>query len=48
MAHNGNLVNASEIRKELEDAGAVFQTTSDSEIIAYLIAREASDDIVRR
>jgi amidophosphoribosyltransferase len=47
VAHNGNLVNAMEIRKELEDGGAVFQTTVDSEIIAYLIAREASSDIIQ-
>lgn len=47
VAHNGNLVNATEIRKELENAGAVFQTTVDSEIISYLIAREASGDIVQ-
>jgi len=40
VAHNGNLVNASKIRSELERAGAIFQTTNDSEVIAYLIARE--------
>ena len=40
VAHNGNLVNASKIRSELEKAGAIFQTTNDSEVIAYLIARE--------
>lgn len=40
MAHNGNLVNAPELRKELEYDGAIFQTTIDSEVIAYHIARE--------
>ena len=40
IAHNGNLTNAYEIRKELERRGAIFQTTIDSEVIAYLIARE--------
>ncbi len=40
VAHNGNLVNAEEIRLELENNGAIFQTTIDSEVIAYLIARE--------
>lgn len=40
LAHNGNLVNAPELRKELEYTGAIFQTTIDSEVIAYLIARE--------
>ena len=40
IAHNGNLTNAFEIRRELEHRGAIFQTTIDSEAIAYLIARE--------
>ncbi|MGN0469279.1 MAG: amidophosphoribosyltransferase [Acutalibacteraceae bacterium] len=40
IAHNGNLTNAYEIRQELERRGAIFQTTIDSESIAYLIARE--------
>ena len=40
LAHNGNLVNALELRRELELSGAIFQTTIDSEVIAYLIARE--------
>ncbi len=40
IAHNGNLTNAYEVRKELERRGAIFQTTIDSEAIAYLVARE--------
>ena len=40
IAHNGNLVNAIELREELSQTGAIFQTTIDSEVIAYLIARE--------
>jgi amidophosphoribosyltransferase len=40
MAHNGNLINANELRSELEYTGAIFQTTIDSEVIAYHIARE--------
>lgn len=40
LAHNGNLINAPELRKELEYTGAIFQTTIDSEVIAYFIARE--------
>lgn len=39
IAHNGHLVNAVELRKELEYTGAIFQTTIDSEVIAYHIAR---------
>lgn len=40
ISHNGNVTNTAEIRKELEQNGAIFQTTADTEIIAYLIARE--------
>ena len=40
MAHNGNLLNAVELREELSYTGAIFQTTIDSEVIAYHIARE--------
>ena len=40
LAHNGNLVNANELRKELSQNGAIFQTTIDTETIAYYIARE--------
>lgn len=40
LAHNGNLINAGELRHDLEYTGAIFQTTIDSEVIAYHIARE--------
>lgn len=40
LAHNGNLINAPALRHDLEYTGAIFQTTIDSEVIAYHIARE--------
>lgn len=40
LAHNGNLVNTEELKNELARTGAIFQTTTDSELIAYFIARE--------
>ncbi len=40
LAHNGNLINANELRHDLEYTGAIFQTTIDTEVIAYHIARE--------
>lgn len=40
LVHNGNLINAEEIRHQQEMTGAIFQTTIDSEVIAYSIARE--------
>ncbi|HEX9062997.1 MAG TPA: amidophosphoribosyltransferase [Clostridia bacterium] len=39
LAHNGNLVNAAEIREKMEEAGTVFQTTSDTEVMVNLISR---------
>jgi amidophosphoribosyltransferase len=39
LAHNGNITNALEIRGQLEQAGSIFQTTSDTEVIVHLIAR---------
>ncbi len=40
VVHNGNLTNAVELRKELQQTGAIFASTSDTEVIAYIIARE--------
>jgi len=42
IAHNGNLTNANTLKRELEDKGAIFHTTTDSEVIAYLIAQKRS------
>ncbi len=39
IAHNGNLTNAPELRRKLAETGAIFQTTTDTEVIAYYIAR---------
>nr|WP_326185187.1 amidophosphoribosyltransferase [uncultured Oscillibacter sp.] len=40
LAHNGNLTNSLELRSELESRGSIFQTTTDSEVIAYIIVQE--------
>ena len=45
IAHNGNLVNASAIRKELESRGDIFQTTSDTEVILHFFARSRQSGI---
>lgn len=39
IAHNGNLTNAIELRRRMEQEGSIFQTTTDSEIVLHLIAR---------
>ena len=48
MGHNGNLVNASEIRKELGAAGAIFQSTNDSKVIVHLMAQSRRNSFVDR
>ena len=48
MGHNGNLVNASEIRKELGAEGAIFQSTNDSEVIVHLMAQSRRNSFVDR
>lgn len=40
LAHNGNLVNSYELRTELENEGCIFQSTTDTEVISYIITRE--------
>ncbi|MFP4458507.1 MAG: amidophosphoribosyltransferase [Candidatus Zixiibacteriota bacterium] len=44
-AHNGNLVNAGLLRKQMENDGTIFTTTSDSEVLLHLIARSKEDDL---
>ncbi|MEW6108019.1 MAG: amidophosphoribosyltransferase [Nitrospirota bacterium] len=48
IAHNGNLVNANDLRKSLEAEGAIFQSTSDSEVIVHLIAHSKGDNFYER
>lgn len=40
LAHNGNLTNSFELREALEEKGAIFHTTTDSEVISYIIVQE--------
>jgi amidophosphoribosyltransferase len=46
IVHNGNLVNPTEIRERLEKEGSIFQTTSDTEVILHLMARNPRQDLV--
>jgi amidophosphoribosyltransferase len=48
IAHNGNLVNAIEVRAALENEGAIFQSSSDSEVIVHLIAHSKGEDFYER
>jgi amidophosphoribosyltransferase len=48
IAHNGNLVNARAVRRELEGRGAIFSTTSDSEVIVHLLARSREATLEER
>jgi amidophosphoribosyltransferase len=45
LAHNGNIVNAHEIRSQMESQGSIFQTTSDTEVIVHLIARSKEETL---
>lgn len=40
LAHNGNLVNAHQLRRELEEKGSIFHTSSDTEVVSYVITQE--------
>ncbi len=45
VAHNGHLLNALELRAELEEQGAIFQTDTDSELLAHMVARQGSEQL---
>jgi amidophosphoribosyltransferase len=46
VAHNGNLVNAGELRRGMEAEGSIFQSTSDTEVVLHLAARSRARDLV--
>eukprot|EP00898_Chlorokybus_atmophyticus_P006936 jgi/Chlat1/7243/Chrsp58S06886 len=48
LAHNGNIVNFKELRDELEETGAIFNTSSDTEVILHLIAHSKEDSFIAR
>ena len=48
LAHNGNIVNAGQLREDLEEVGAIFQSSSDTEVIAHLIASARTDDLLEK
>jgi amidophosphoribosyltransferase len=48
IAHNGNLVNAAELRRRLEMDGSIFQSSSDTEVVIHLLARGREPDVETR
>jgi amidophosphoribosyltransferase len=46
LAHNGNLINAGMLRRELEEEGSIFQTSSDTEVLVHLIKRHAKETLI--
>lgn len=48
LAHNGNIVNARELREECEHLGSIFQSTVDSEVVVHLLARAKPPDLEGR
>jgi amidophosphoribosyltransferase len=48
LAHNGNLVNAGEVRARLERTGSIFQTSSDTEVLVHLLAQAQEPDTISR
>lgn len=45
IAHNGNLINALSLRRQMEERGSIFQTTMDSEVISHLLAHSPQKDV---
>jgi len=43
VCHNGNIVNAGELRKEMEASGSIFQSTSDTEVVIHLVAKSRGE-----
>ncbi|OIO71192.1 MAG: amidophosphoribosyltransferase [Zetaproteobacteria bacterium CG1_02_55_237] len=48
MCHNGNIVNATDLRHELEQTGSIFQSTSDTEVLIHLVARSRAKSMRER
>jgi len=48
IAHNGNLTNALTLKEELEQSGAIFQSSTDTEVIVHLIARSKEESFIKR
>lgn len=48
VAHNGNFVNAAELRQQLEKGGSIFQTSSDTEVLVHLLAQAREDTTIER
>ena len=48
VAHNGNLVNAFELRKNLEKQGSIFSSSTDTEVIIHLLARDQTESLLER
>jgi amidophosphoribosyltransferase len=48
LAHNGNLINAAELRMELEDQGSIFASTNDSEVVVHRLARSTAGSPAER
>ena len=47
IAHNGNLINAGQLRRDMEGDGSIFNTTNDSEVILHLVARSGQETVDR-